>query len=448
MSIRTVKKISVIGVGFVGLTMSVCFASRGFSVYAVEQDTRKVEAINRGLPPFYEPMLEELLNRAIKNGTFACTTNYKDSIINSDITFITVGTPPRENGDIDLSFLINAAEEIGNILKYKKEYHLIVVRSTVIPGTTEGVIKPIIEEKSNLKVGLDVGLCMNPEFLSEGSAILNILNPSRIVIGEYDKRSGDMLENFYRSFYGEECPPILRVNIPTAEMIKYASNIFLAARVSLINEIANICEKVKGVDVVKVAEGVGLDPRIGSLYLKAGLGFGGSCLPKDLKALINFSRSLGYEPEMLKATLNVNERQPFRILDVAKEAVGDLKGKRVAVLGLAFKPETSDVREAPSIKIIKHLLDEGADVVVYDPKAIEEVKHIFNNKIVYAKSALECIRGADCCLIVTEWEEFKSLKPEDFLREMKKPVVIDGRRIFNPKIFAEKLSFKAIGLGR
>ncbi|MFQ6068819.1 MAG: UDP-glucose dehydrogenase family protein, partial [Candidatus Bathyarchaeia archaeon] len=309
-------------------------------------------------------------------------------------------------------------------------------------------VKPLLEKHSNKHCGSDFGLCMNPEFLREGSALHDTLHPDRIIIGEHDKKSGDTLDALYKEFYGEEAPPTIRTNLPTAELIKYANNAFLATKISFINTIANICEKIPGADITTVATGIGLDQRINPRFLRAGLGYGGSCFPKDVEALIAFSNKLGYAPTVLQAVQKVNELQARHAVEKAKEQLTELKGKRIAILGLSFKPNTDDMREARSIPIINQLLKEGANAIAYDPVTIPNAKSIFGNKIKYASSAIDCLKDADCCIIVTEWEEFKKLKPEDFTQNMRQPIMIDGRRIYNPEEFRQKLKFVAIGLGQ
>jgi UDPglucose 6-dehydrogenase len=439
-------KISIVGMGRVGLCTAVAFASRGYAVVASETSMEKVSLINRGVPPFHEPSLGEMLVEVLQSGHFKCTSNTRAAVLNTDMTFITVGTPSKPDGCIDLHYIEDSTKEIGNALS-NKDYHLVVVKSTVTPGTTENVIKPILEKSSGKKSGVNFGLCVNPEFLREGSALYDTFNPDRIIIGEYDKKSGDMLEALYRKFYAEKMPPIIRTTLVNAELIKYANNAFLATKVSFINTIANICERIPGADVTTVAKGIGLDKRIGHLFLNAGLGYGGSCLPKDLRALIEHSRSLGYEPKLLEVVETVNKNQPQRALELCKKLLGELRNKRIAVLGLAFKPNTDDMREAPSITIIRRLLKEGAKVVTYDPAAIPNAKAIFKDEIEYASSALECLKGADCCILVTEWEEFKKLRPDDFIQNMRTPILLDGRRIYDPEEFSRKIKFAAIGLG-
>jgi len=310
------------------------------------------------------------------------------------------------------------------------------------------VVKPLLERRSGKRCGIDFSLCVNPEFLREGSAIRDTLNPDRIIIGEHDKKSGDILKDFYRQFYRRKMPSIIRTNIPTAELVKYANNAFLATKISFINQIANICEKIPEVDVKTVAKGIGLDRRIGRLFLNAGLGYGGSCLPKDVKALIAFSRALGYDPVFIKSVEEVNEAQPYKAVELTKRVLGDLKGKRIAILGLAFKPNTDDIRESVSLKIIDKLLEKEANVVAYDPAAMNNTKKLLGNRVVYPSSAVECIKEADCCIVATEWDEFTQLKPDDFIHHMKTPVVVDGRRIYDHEEYNHKVKFTAIGLGR
>ncbi len=442
------QRISVVGTGYVGLCTAVGFASKGYKTVASTHNREKAKSINKGVPPFYEPDLQEMLLNAVKNGYLKCVLNREEVVLNTDITFITVTTPSQPDGSIDLRHIKNSAIEIGEALNKKDTYHLVVVKSTVVSGTTENMVKPLLEKHSNKCCGVDFGLCMNPEFLREGSALHDTLHPDRIVIGEYDRKSGDTLDSLYRDFYGSETPPTIRTNLPTAELIKYANNAFLATKISFINTIANICEKIPRADITTVAKGIGLDQRINPRFLRAGLGYGGSCFPKDVKALIAFSNQLGYVPTILQAVQEVNENQARHAVEKAKEKLAELKGKRIAILGLAFKPNTDDMREARSIPIINQLLNEGANITAYDPVAIPNAKRVLKNKIRYASSPIECLKDADCCIIVTEWEDFKKLEPEDFMQNMRQPILIDGRRIYNPEEFSQKLKFAAIGLGQ
>jgi UDPglucose 6-dehydrogenase len=442
-------KISVIGIGYVGLCTAVGFASKGYNVIASTHDAEKAAKINQGIPPFHEPNLQNLLEKAVQNGYLKCLIDQTEkAVLETDLTFNAVGTPSRPDGSIDLQFIETSSRDMGKALHKKSTYHVVVIKSTVVPGTTQDLVKPILEKESKKKCGPDFGLCMSPEFLRQGSAFEDTMHTDRIVIGEYDKKSGDTLENLYKDFYAKNAPPTIRTTLSTAELIKYASNSLLATKISFINTIANICEKIPGADVKTVATAMGLDKRIGPLFLNAGLGYGGSCFPKDVKALMAYSKNLGYPLKLLDAVEDVNKTQPLKAIQFCKEQLGNLEGKRIAILGLAFKADTDDMREARVIPIINQLLEEGANVTAYDPVAIPVAKVIFQNKIQYAPSAIGCLKKADCCIIVTEWPEFKKLMPEDFTRNMKQPVLIDGRRIYDPKIFSRKMKFVAIGLGQ
>jgi UDPglucose 6-dehydrogenase len=442
------QRISVLGIGYVGLCTAVGFASKGYHVTASTHDAEKADKINKGVPPFHEPNLQSLLKQTVKNGNLTCLVNQTDEAVReTDLTFNAVGTPSRKDGSIDLQFIETSSQDIGQALAKKSGYHVVVVKSTVVPGTTQDLVKPIIERESGKKCGSDFGLCMNPEFLRQGSAFEDTLHTDRIIIGEFDKKSGDVLDGIYRDFYGKDMPSLIRTTLSTAELIKYASNSLLATKISFINSIANLCEKIPGTDVKMVAFAMGLDRRIGPLFLNAGLGYGGSCFPKDVKALIAHSRALGYRLELLEAVEGTNKTQPLKAVEFCEELIGDLKGKQIAVLGLAFKADTDDMREARAIPLINSLVAKGAKVTAYDPVAIPVATTIFKNKIRFATSIVECLRNADCCILVTEWDEFKRLKPEDFIKNMKQPVLVDGRRIYDPEEFGQRLKFRAVGLG-
>ncbi len=444
---KRMHKISFIGMGYVGLCTAVCFANKGFKTIVSTKDPEKADMVNRGNPPFYEPQLEGLLKKAIKTRNLKAVAGRKETILETDTSFITVGTPPNPDGSVNLKFVVEASKEIGKILKEKEGSHLVVVKSTVPPGTTEEIVKKNIEKQSGKAYGEHFLLCFNPEFLREGSAIYDTLHPDYIVIGEYDRKSGDVLEQVYKQFYGKNVPPMIRTNLPTAELIKYANNAFLATKISFINTFANICERIPGADVTRIAEAIGKDHRINPYFLKAGLGWGGSCFPKDLRALIAYSKKLGYNPTLIQATDKSNQDQIEFMIQKVRNELKTLKGKKIAILGLAFKPDTDDLREARSIKIINQLLKKGATITAYDPMAISNAKESLKRSIIYASSAVECLKNADCAILVTEWEEFKKLKPEDFTQNMRKPILIDGRRVYNPQKFSKKLRYVAIGLG-
>jgi UDPglucose 6-dehydrogenase len=440
--------ISVLGIGYVGLCTAVGFASKGYNVIASTHDAEKAAKINKGIPPFHEPNLQNLLEKTIQNGYLKCFVDQTEkAVLETGLTFNAVGTPSRPDGSIDLQFIEASSRDMGKALHKKSTYHVVIIKSTVVPGTTQDLVKPILEKESKKKCGLDFGLCMSPEFLRQGSAFEDTMHTDRIVIGEYDKKSGDTLENLYKDFYAKNMPPTIRTTLSTAELIKYASNSLLATKISFINTIANICEKIPSADVKTVAAAMGLDKRIGPLFLNAGLGYGGSCFPKDVKALMAYSKNLGYPLKLLDAVEDVNKTQPLKAIQFCKEQLGNLEGKRIAILGLAFKADTDDMREARAIPIINQLTKEGAIVTAYDPVATPIAKTIFKNKIQYASSAISCLKNADCAILVTEWDEFKKLTPEDFTKNMKQPILFDGRRIYNPEVFSRKLKFTAVGLG-
>ncbi|MBS7622245.1 UDP-glucose/GDP-mannose dehydrogenase family protein [Candidatus Bathyarchaeota archaeon] len=439
--------VAVIGLGYVGLTMAACLASRRIRTIGVDTDSEKMATLASGRSPIDEPRLEGLISRAVRAKTLQVTQHLGEALRDSEIVFVTVGTPSLPDGSIDLGQVTSASESMGEALREAEGYRLVVVRSTVVPGTCDLTVKPLLEKASGKTCGRDFGLCANPEFLKEGSAVQDMLKPDRLVIGEYDDRSGDVLEKFYRRFYKKDLPTVIRTTPANAELIKYANNAFLATKISFINMMANLCERIQGCDVEKIAEGIGLDQRIGPLFLRAGLGWGGSCFLKDLKAILAFAKGQSIELPILDAALRVNMLQPLWAVQTARKALGSLQGRHVAILGLAFKPDTDDLREAVSVKIIDHLLQDGAIVNAYDPAAMQNARAVFGDKIIYSNTAEECVRDADCCILVTEWKEFQRIQPEDFKRLMRKSVVIDGRRIYDPRKFSARVEFYAVGLG-
>lgn len=437
--------ISVFGLGRVGLTIAACFASRGFRVVGFDIDRSKLDMIRRGVAPFYEPGLDELVKRGVESGLLRVTDDYVRAVKESNVTFIAVNTPSKEDGSIDLSFVESASRMVGEGLRYKDEWHLVVVKSTVVPGTTENVVKRIVEEVSGKKAGKDFGLCVSPEFLSEGTAVKNFLYPDRIVIGEIDKRSGDVLENLFKLFYGNKTPPILRTTPANAELIKYASNAFLAMKISFINMIADLCEKIPGCDIDEVARGIGLDKRIGLHFLRAGIGWGGPCFRKDMLALKAFAEKLGVKLPLVDATIHINDTRVEKVINLVKKALGGkLRGMRIAVLGLTYKPGTDDVTDSPSLRLVKALLREGAQVIVYDPKGMENFRRVVGDSVLYANNILDCVKDADCLIIATDWEEFKKLDLEAIAKHMRRPIVVDARRVFASKR-PRKLKYIALG---
>lgn len=441
--------LSIIGLGFVGLSTAAVLAHKGQKVTGVDIDEKRLTAIKSGVMPFYEPKLEEFLKTSLDNGNLQITQNIEEAIQRTEITFLTVGTPSYSDGRINLSYLENAITSVGNALKNKSDFHLVVVKSTVVPLTTTSMVLPLLEQKSGKKSGIDFGVVVNPEFLKEGSAIDDTLNPHLIVIGSSDSKSGNILENFYKRFYGNEMPELIRTNTNTAELIKYANNAFLSTKISFINMIANMCQQISNVDVEDIAKAIGKDPRIGSQFLKAGPGFGGSCFPKDLNALIKFSESVKYEPTLLKATRDTNENQTSVILNLAEKTMGTvISGKKIAILGLSFKKDTDDVRESVSLKIIKKLIDQSCMVNVHDPMALNNTKKIFSDNISYFDDPFVCMNDCDCCILMVDWDKYKLLEPEQFIKKMKKPVLIDARRVLDPnKFINSSVTFAATGLG-
>jgi UDPglucose 6-dehydrogenase len=440
-------KISVFGLGPVGLVTAACFAMNGHHVVGIDPDARKIESIRKGKAPFFEPSLDEHVAKTVANGTLQATSDAATNA-ESEMAYITVGTPSKDDGSIDLSYIRAAAADIGRSLRKIDGYQIVLVKSTVIPGTARNVVKPILEKESGRHFGEAFGLCSNPEFIREGKAVYDAEFPDRIVIGSENQADLGKAENFYRKLHGQKTPPIIKTSYENAELIKYANNSFLAMKVSYINMFANLCQNIPGADVEDVAKAIGLDRRIGSLFLQAGLGWGGSCFPKDLKAISAFGKMIGVKTELVDAAIGLNDNQPSKAVELATRLLGGPKGKRVALLGLAFKADTDDMREAVSIPLVAQLSNLGANVVAYDPASINNARTIFQDKIEYAKSAVECIDKADCCIIVTEWREFRELPPEVFLERMTQPILIDGRRIYDPAVFTKSgVNFHAIGLG-
>jgi UDPglucose 6-dehydrogenase len=374
-----------------------------------------------------------------------CTTSY-DVVSDADIVFIAFGTPSTSSGEIDLSQVRSAAQSIGRAIARSARHPTVLVKSTVIPGTSKSVVVPILEQYSGKTCGEGFGVCSNPEFLREGEAVKDTLKPNRIVIGPVDQLSRGQVLRFYKKFYDKQMPPVVETSPETAEMIKYASNAFLATKISFINLIARLCEKIPGSDVNDVARGMGLDPRIGSLFLQAGPGFGGSCFPKDVQALVRYAKTMGLDASLLESTLAINETQPDNVISQAEKMLGDLMGKNIAVLGLAFNPNTDDVRESRAIPLIRKLVDKGARVGAYDPMAMEGARKELGPIITYSPNARDCVKGSDLVVIMTAWEEFKHLSNHDITQIMGKARVLDARRIFNPQNFSNA-EFAAIGLG-
>lgn len=426
-------KISVVGTGYVGLVSGVCLAAKGHDVTCVDVDAAKVERINRGEPPIHEDGLEDLLARHIGKNLRA-TTDLAAAVAATEVSLIAVGTPFRGD-EIDLRFVEQAARDIGTALQQKDGYHVVIVKSTVVPGTTDGVVLTCLEESSGKSVGADFGVGMNPEFLREGVAVADFMDPDRIVLGAIDQRTLEVMERMYEVFDGVD---VVATNPRTAEMIKYAANSLLATMISFSNEIANLAAKVGGIDASEVMDGIHLDKRLTPItatgriipsfttYIEPGCGFGGSCFPKDVKALIAHGRKHGQDMPLLRSVIEVNEDQPNRMLELLHKHLPSLEGVAVGVLGLAFKPGTDDVRESPAIPIIEALLQRGAKVKAFDPIAEHEMRKVFpDSQVEYHPSVASAVESTQAVMLVTRWPEFEHL-PAMLGPEV---VLIDGRRM-------------------
>ena len=428
-------EISVIGAGHVGLITGACFADLGHQVIVVDNDARRIAGLKRGVMPFYEPGLEELVQRGVRERRLRLTTSLKDAVAKTTILFIAVGTPQKTSGEADLTHVEHVARSIAECLP---GYRLVVEKSTV-PVQTGQWITHTIRTYVKRKHPFDVA--SNPEFLREGTAIQDFMKPDRIVLGVESRRAKELLTALYKPLGA----PLVFTDIKSAELIKHASNSFLSMKISFINAIAQICERC-GADVQQVAGGMGLDPRIGTSFLNAGIGFGGFCLPKDIDAFIEIAEDLGYDFDLLKAVRRINEEQKRSFAEKIHRALWVVKGKTIGVLGLAFKPNTDDMRYAPAIDIIRYLVDEGARVKAFDPQAMDEAKRLLP-EIAFCKDPYEAAKGADGLAIVTEWNEFKELNFKRLKQLMRQPLIIDGRNLYDPERI-RAAGFRYLGIGR
>lgn len=436
-------KITIVGTGYVGLVSGACFADGGLNVVCVDRDKQKIENLEKGIIPIYEPGLEELVIRNYKSGRLKFSTSLPEAIQNSQVVFIAVGTPPGEDGSANLDAVFEVAEEIA---AHMNDYTVIATKSTVPVGTNL-LIKEKIQntlDKRNRKI--DFSVASNPEFLKEGAAIEDFMKPDRVVIGTEDNRAKELMHNLYKPFQlsGERT---IFMDIPSAEMTKYAANAMLATKISFINDIANLCELV-GADVNMVRRGISSDSRIGNKFIYPGVGYGGACFPKDVKAIINTAKSLGYNLRVLQAVEDVNEEQKMVLYHkVSSYFEGNLEGKTIAVWGLSFKPNTDDMREAPSVVIINELLKKGVTINAYDPVAMDQAKqNYFNDKINYCSDAYEACLNADALMMLTEWSEFKLPSWDAIGKLMNNKVVFDGRNIYD-SLFLKSKGFQHFGIG-
>jgi UDPglucose 6-dehydrogenase len=436
-------KIAIVGTGYVGLVTGTCFAETGIDAVCVDIDEKKIEDLKKGIIPIYEPGLESLVKRNYEKGRLQFTTQLKECIVDCESIFIAVGTPPDEDGSADLKYVLAVAREIG---KHMTEYLVAVTKSTVPIGTSIKVRAAIQEELDKRKVKIDFDVASNPEFLKEGSAVDDFLKPDRIVVGVESERAQKIMQRLYKTFVLNN-HPIIFMDIPSAEMTKYAANSMLATKISFMNEIANLCEIV-GADIGMVRKGIGSDPRIGNKFIYAGAGYGGSCFPKDVKALIKTGNKLGYKMRILQSVEEVNDDQKeFLFKKISAHFEGKLKGLKVGIWGLSFKPNTDDMREAPALVIIEKLIEAGATVKAYDPVSIEEAKRRIGNKVDYASDMYDAVIDADALILVTEWSEFRIPNFKVLKRIMQNHVVFDGRNIYDPQEMKEN-GFTYYGIGR
>ncbi len=434
-------KIAVIGTGYVGLVTGTCFAEVGIDVTCIDIDVTKIENLKKGILPIFEPGLEEMVVRNHKEGRLNFSSDLAESIKDCDVAFIAVGTPPGEDGSADLKYVLAVAAGIG---QHMNDYGVVVTKSTVPVGTAKKVKLAVRQELDKRGLDIDFDVASNPEFLKEGAAIEDFLKPDRIVVGVESDRAEEIMKRLYKPFLLNG-HPIIFMDIPSAEMTKYAANAMLATKISFMNDIANLCE-IMGADVNHVRKGIGSDPRIGNKFIYPGIGYGGSCFPKDVKALAKTAHEHGYKMQILEAVESVNDFQKSVLFTKIKKHFGSLNGKHFAMWGLAFKPKTDDMREAPSLVIIDKLLAEGATVTAYDPVAMHEAEKTLGNSITYATSQYEALNDADALLIVTEWPEFRSPKFEEMGSRLKHKVIFDGRNIYEPEEMVEYgFSYECIG---
>jgi len=422
-------KISIVGTGYVGLVTGTCFSEVGLGVTCIDIDQKKIDNLNKGILPIYEPGLEELVVKNHQKGRLVFSTQLKESIQESDVVFIAVGTPPGEDGSADLKYVLNVASEIGQAIE---GYKVIVTKSTVPVGTSlkvEAAIRAELTKRNRTDIPFSVA--SNPEFLKEGAAVDDFMKPDRIVIGIDNDRAEEVMRKLYKPFVLNG-HPILVMDIKSAEMTKYAANAMLATKISFMNDVANLCELL-GADINQVRKGIGSDPRIGNKFIYAGIGYGGSCFPKDVKALIKTGQDAGHTMRILQSVEDVNETQKTVLANKIKKHFGDLKNKKFALWGLSFKPKTDDMREAPSLVIIDFLLKEGANVIAYDPVAMHEAKHMIGDTIAYSEDMYDVLEGADALLLITEWPEFRNPDFEKIGSLLNQKVIFDGRNVFDGK---------------
>jgi UDPglucose 6-dehydrogenase len=441
----SMKTLSVFGIGKLGFPIVTCLASKGYKVIGFDVNPKIIDAVNERRPHINEPGLAELLE---KSGDLSATSDYRYAVGNSEISFIIVPTPSQEDGSFSTKYVESAVKQIAEGIKTKNAFHLVVLTSTVLPGDTESRIKTLLEKGSGKKCGIDFGLCYSPEFIALGSVIRDFLNPDVILIGESDSKSGDLLSEVYQTVC-ENNPPIVRTTIRNAELAKISLNAYVTMKITFANTIAELCEKLPDGDSEAITRMLGYDTRIGKKYLSGALAYGGPCFPRDNKAFAFAARQIGCEARLAEATDKENDHQNERIVAVIRGMLGDIKSKRIAVLGLTYKPDTDVTEESAAVKIADTLAKEGALLSVYDPAGMENARTVLGERnISYAGSVKECLENAEFCILATPWNDFKSLHPEDFIENMRQPVLLDCWKIYDREEFSRKMKYATIGFYR
>jgi UDPglucose 6-dehydrogenase len=434
--------ISVIGLGKLGAPMAACFASKGHKVIGVDVSPHNVELINQGRAPVIEPQLDELLYA--HRDQISATQDYGEAVLGSEITFIIVPTPSDERGGFSTEYAQAAAADIGGALRQKSDWHLVVVTSTVLPGSTERDILPTLESHSGKKCGVDFGLCYSPEFIALGSVIRNMLNPDFVLIGEFDARSGAVLEEFYKGIV-DNSAPAARMNIVSAELTKISVNTFVTTKISYANMLAEVCERIPGCDVDVVTSAIGLDTRIGRKYIKGALGYGGPCFPRDNVAFSHMARSVGVEPTLAEATDAVNRRQVSRLAELVSSRLPE--GGKVGILGLSYKPDTDVIEESQGVELAHSLRNKDVPLVLYDPLAMDNARQVLGDGPTFASSLQECVQQADVVVITVPWPEFKEIQPADLARNPKRQIILDCWRMLDGEQFSGVADYATLGLG-
>jgi UDPglucose 6-dehydrogenase len=440
--LNSIGTISVVGLGKLGSPMLAVFASKGYQVIGVDVDPRRVQLINQGIPPVFEPSLADLLHT--NRGRFRATDDFQDAIAHSEVTFIVVPTPSDERGGFSVRHVLTACERVGDALHEKREFHLVIMTSTVLPGATENKVKPALEARSGKRCGVDFGLCYSPEFIALGSVIRDFLNPDFILIGESDPRSGELLAAFYKSVC-ENTPPVARMNFVNAELTKIALNSFVTMKITFANTMARICERLPRADVDVITAALGLDSRIGPKYLRGAIGYGGPCFPRDNVAFAYFARRVGATATLAEATDAMNRQQVLELAEVVRRNLPE-RGQ-VAILGLAYKPNTDVVEEAQGLELARLLANEGLPVTVYDPAAMENAERTLGDSVAFASSLEACVTGADAIVITTPWEEFRRIEPSWLAGNPRRPVLVDCWRILEPARYRAVADYSALGVG-